>query len=351
MGGDRAPDEIVAGALDAAADGIEIDPLRPRGHRNARPRAGRGDRRDRDAREARRGRAREAGLVARRRCRAVAEGRADAVLSAGNTGAMLAAGLLHLRRLPGCDAAGDRGSDSDAQMAARPSCSTPARTPTRARSTCSSSRTWARSSPRRSSSIARPEVRLLSIGEEPEKGNQLTLEAHALLADERPRASPATPRAATCSQGAADVVVCDGFTGNIALKLLEGTIKTLLDALRTEILATPRGQARRAPDPARGAPAAHAARPGHVRRRVPARPPRPLRDRARQLVPHGDRERDPARRARRRARRRRPPRLAVAGSPVVGRLYDRRAFAQPNEKARSIWQRRVKKSSSESRKS
>ncbi len=42
--------------------------------------------------------------------------------------------------------------------------------------------------------------------------------------------------------GAADVVVCDGFTGNVALKLLEGTIKTLLDALRDEIAATPRGK-------------------------------------------------------------------------------------------------------------
>ena len=42
--------------------------------------------------------------------------------------------------------------------------------------------------------------------------------------------------------GAADVVVCDGFTGNIALKLLEGTIKTVLDSLREEITATPRGK-------------------------------------------------------------------------------------------------------------
>ena len=43
-----------------------------------------------------------------------------------------------------------------------------------------------------------PEVRLLSIGEEDEKGNQLTLEAHALLRDETPSTSRATRRAATC---------------------------------------------------------------------------------------------------------------------------------------------------------
>ena len=51
----------------------------------------------------------------------------------------------------------------------------------RGRITCSSSLTWAPSSPRRSSSLTEPAVRLLSIGEEPEKGNQLTLEAYALL--------------------------------------------------------------------------------------------------------------------------------------------------------------------------
>ena len=43
-------------------------------------------------------------------------------------------------------------------------------------------------------------------------------------------------------RGAADVVVTDGFTGNIALKLLEGTISELLDAVREEITATPRGK-------------------------------------------------------------------------------------------------------------
>jgi glycerol-3-phosphate acyltransferase PlsX len=84
-------------------------------------------------------------------------------------------------------------------------------------------------------------VRLLSIGEEPEKGNQLTLEAHALLAaSELEFAGNAESR--DLLAGAADVVVCDGFTGNVALKLLEGTIKTVLDSLRDEIGSTPRGK-------------------------------------------------------------------------------------------------------------
>jgi glycerol-3-phosphate acyltransferase PlsX len=89
--------------------------------------------------------------------------------------------------------------------------------------------------------LARPEVRLLSIGEEPEKGNQLTLEAHALLAASELEFAGNT-ESRDLLAGAADVVVCDGFTGNVALKLLEGTIKTVLDALRAEIAATSRGK-------------------------------------------------------------------------------------------------------------
>jgi glycerol-3-phosphate acyltransferase PlsX len=89
--------------------------------------------------------------------------------------------------------------------------------------------------------IRNPEVRLLSIGEEREKGNQLTLEAHELLT-----ASDLNFKGNTegrdLLRGAADVVVTDGFTGNVALKLLEGTIRTLLDALRAEITATATGK-------------------------------------------------------------------------------------------------------------
>ena len=84
-------------------------------------------------------------------------------------------------------------------------------------------------------------MRLLSIGEEPEKGNQLTLEAHELLA-----ASDLNFKGNTEGRdilaGASDVVVTDGFTGNVTLKLLEGTILTLFDALRSEITATTLGK-------------------------------------------------------------------------------------------------------------
>jgi phosphate acyltransferase len=87
-----------------------------------------------------------------------------------------------------------------------------------------------------------PEVRLLSIGEEDEKGNQLTLEAHQLLRDDSSLNFKGNAESRDLLRGAADVVVTDGFTGNMALKLLEGTIRELLDALREEITATPAGK-------------------------------------------------------------------------------------------------------------
>jgi glycerol-3-phosphate acyltransferase PlsX len=89
--------------------------------------------------------------------------------------------------------------------------------------------------------VRKPEVRLLSIGEEAEKGNQLTLEAYELLRESDLNFLGNT-ESRDLLRGAADVVVTDGFTGNVALKLLEGTIKELLDALREEISATPRGK-------------------------------------------------------------------------------------------------------------
>src|SRR5437588_184415 len=88
--------------------------------------------------------------------------------------------------------------------------------------------------------VARPRVRLLSIGEEPEKGNQLTLDARELLAasdlDFRGNAE-----GRDVLEGAAEVLVTDGFTGNVVLKAVEGTVRTLLDLLREEITASTPG--------------------------------------------------------------------------------------------------------------
>jgi glycerol-3-phosphate acyltransferase PlsX len=179
----------------------------------------------------------ESSLVAA--VRAVAEGKADAVVSAGNTGAMLAAGLLELRRIPGVlrpaiavPIPAQRGPsvllDSGANADARPE-------------HLLQFATMGAVFAEEILGLERPEVRLLSIGEERGKGNQLTLEAHELLA------ASDLNFMGNCEgrdllAGAADVVVTDGFTGNVALKLLEGTIRTILDAFRAEITATPTGK-------------------------------------------------------------------------------------------------------------
>ena len=173
-------------------------------------------------------------------CRAVGEGRADAVVSAGNTGAMLAAALLELRRLPGVY---------------RPAIAVviPAR---RGPSVLIDSGANAESRPEHLLQfgemgaifaeeileIANPEVRLLSIGEESEKGNELVREAHDLLAAAGDLNFVGNTEGRDLLEGAADVVVCDGFTGNVALKLLEGTIRTVLQGLRDEISSGLRGK-------------------------------------------------------------------------------------------------------------
>ena len=90
--------------------------------------------------------------------------------------------------------------------------------------------------------IRDPEVRLLSIGEEPEKGNQLTIDAHELLRAADHLRFGGNTEGRTLLDGEADVIVTDGFTGNVALKTLEGTVKSLLDALRSELESSTRGR-------------------------------------------------------------------------------------------------------------
>jgi glycerol-3-phosphate acyltransferase PlsX len=239
MGGDRGPDEVVAGAL-AARDGgltpvlygsagIEAHGL------ELRETAGVIGMHEKPA-DAVRSKP-ESSLVAA--VRAVASGDADAVVSAGNTGAILAAGLLELRRVPGVMRPAiavpiparrgpsvliDAGANADARA-----------------EHLLQFATMGSVFAEEILGIADPEVRLLSIGEEPEKGNQLALEAHALLA------ASELNFAGNCEgrdllEGAADVVVTDGFTGNVALKVTEGTIRSVLEAFRAEIVASTRGK-------------------------------------------------------------------------------------------------------------
>ena len=239
MGGDRGPTEIVAGALAARSDtltpvlygdaGLETQALelvettgvvemddKPADVVRSKP---------------------ESSML--RAVRAVHEGRADAVVSAGNTGAMLAAGLLELRRIPGVMRPAiaipiltDRGPsvflDGGANADARPE-------------HLLQFATMGAVFAEEILGVRRPSIRLLSIGEEAEKGNQLTLDAHALLRDSDLNFQ-GNCEGRDVLRGAADVVVTDGFTGNVVLKTLEGTIRTILEGLRAEITATTRGK-------------------------------------------------------------------------------------------------------------
>jgi glycerol-3-phosphate acyltransferase PlsX len=242
MGGDRAPQEIVAGALEAASD--EIEPILF-GRRDELEPLADGlevvhaddvvamDEKPSDAAREKRGSSMFAAS------RAVGEGSAAAVVSAGNTGAMLAAGLLEIRRLPdvhrpaiavplpaigGTSILIDAGANADAR-------------PEHLLQFAHMGAVFAQEV----LSIPEPSVALLSIGEEPDKGNRLVREAHPLLSESGVRFR-GNIEGRDLLQHAADVVVCDGFTGNMALKLMEGTIKTLLEALRAEIAATARGK-------------------------------------------------------------------------------------------------------------
>jgi glycerol-3-phosphate acyltransferase PlsX len=239
MGGDRGPEEVIGGALEAKSENVQPVLVGPGGLDTQglelieAPDVIAMDEKPTDAVRAKP----NSSLVTA--CRAVGEGRADAVVSAGNTGAMLAACLLEIRRLQGVrrpaiavtipSRAGasvllDSGANADAR-------------PEDLVQFAHMGAVFAEEI----LEVRNPEIRLLSIGEEPEKGNQLTLEAHELLA-----ASDLNFRGNTegrdLLRGGADVVVTDGFTGNVALKLLEGTIKNLLDAFREEITATTRGK-------------------------------------------------------------------------------------------------------------
>jgi glycerol-3-phosphate acyltransferase PlsX len=239
LGGDRGPEEIVEGALGAASDDIEPIVFGPRGLDTkglALVETEGAVGMDEPPVEAVRAKP-DSSLVSA--VRAVADGEAQAVVSAGSTGAMLAASLFHIRRLPGVLRPGiavvlparrgpsvliDAGANADARAE-------------HLLQFAHMGATFAEEI----LGVAEPEVRLLSIGEEAEKGSQLALEAHELLRESSLRFAGNT-ESRRLLEGDADVVVTDGFTGNVALKALEGTILTLLDSLRMELGASVRGR-------------------------------------------------------------------------------------------------------------
>ncbi|MGE6378025.1 phosphate acyltransferase PlsX [Peribacillus muralis] len=164
----------------------------------------------------------------------VADGEADACISSGNTGALMAAGLFVVGRidgierpalaptLPTIDGKGfvllDVGANSDAK-------------PEHLLQFAIMGSVYAQ----KVRGIDRPRVGLLNIGTEEKKGNELTKHAFSLLQQSSEISFIGNVEARDLLNGPADVVVTDGFTGNMVLKTLEGTAMSVFTMLKTAL--------------------------------------------------------------------------------------------------------------------
>lgn len=231
MGGDKAPGDILAGAHAAAALGISVVLVGPDGL------AGIGDlpliaaseviAMDDDPAQGVR-RKKDSTLV--RAAEAVRDGKASAMVSAGNTGATMASALLRMGRVKNVN---------------RPAIATPIPVPGHrpnllldAGANAEVQVEWLAQFARMGSIYARhrfgieaPKVGLLSIGEEPGKGDTLRKQAYELLSTTPGIDFIGNVEGRDLMLKTADVIVTDGFTGNVALKTLEGGLKTVIGAL------------------------------------------------------------------------------------------------------------------------
>ena len=238
MGGDNAPRAIVDGALSASTQGIAVElvglasAVESVGSLKLHPASqviGMADEPGRAVRTMK-----DSSIV--RAAERVRDGHASAMVSAGNTGAVAAAALLRMKRIPGVS---------------RPAIATALPVPGRAPKILLDSGAMADCQPdwllqfaqmgsafaRIRYGIEKPKIGLLSIGEEAEKGNQITKAAHVLLRNDNSIDFIGNVEGRDILDGAVDVVVADGFTGNVALKTIEGAIKFLVDQIISILLA------------------------------------------------------------------------------------------------------------------
>jgi phosphate acyltransferase len=242
MGGDHAPGPVVAGARAAAAAGV---PVLLAGPADLAQRIDIGDlgliiasevieMHDDAAQGVRR--KKDSTLV--RAAEAVRDGRASAMISAGNTGATMASALLRMGRIKGVS---------------RPAIATPIPVPGAGPTVLLDAGANSEVQPdwlvqfaqmgsvyaRHRFDIATPRVGLLSIGEEPGKGDTLRKEAYGLLAVAPGIEFIGNVEGRDVMTDTADVIVTDGFTGNVVLKTLEGAMASLVAALLTAFAAEP----------------------------------------------------------------------------------------------------------------
>jgi len=175
--------------------------------------------------------------------KAVAEGRADALVSGGSTGAALAAGLFHVKRA--------RGIHRPALAIAMPVPGAPvllldvgASVEVRPEHLVQFAYMGAAFA-QAVLGVEHPRVALLSNGEEPGRGTPDVIAAHRRLAEAAVGGRLSfvgNVEGTQITEGVADVVVMDGFTGNIALKLMEGVSSKLMRTIRDVAMASPRGR-------------------------------------------------------------------------------------------------------------
>ena len=173
---------------------------------------------------------------------AVADGRADALVSGGSTGAALAAALFRIKR--------GRGIHRPALAALVPVPGAPfllldagANVEVRPEHLVQFAHMGA-AFMEAVMGIARPRVALLSNGEEPERGPDDVVAAHAALAGGGSALNfVGNVEGFAVGTGAADVIVADGFTGNVVLKAMEGTSSVLLGAVRAAATSSVRARA------------------------------------------------------------------------------------------------------------
>jgi glycerol-3-phosphate acyltransferase PlsX len=166
-------------------------------------------------------------------CKLAAKGEADVVISAGNTGACVAAAQLRMRTLEGVGRPGIavilptfHGPVTICDVGANPEPK-----PKHIEQYAIMAGAYATAI----CGIENPRVGLLSIGEEDAKGNNLTKEARKLMRDEPLINFIGNVEGRDLFRGAVDVVVCDGFVGNIILKFTEGIAEGLFQTIMAEL--------------------------------------------------------------------------------------------------------------------
>ena len=238
-GGDHAPDEVVRGALNVAGHHLHV--VLVGSESRVSPLVGNAEHVsvvhapdvigcDEEPAHAARDKTGSSIVVG---LRLIREGRADAFVSAGNTGAVVAASVLHVRRI--------KGVGRPAICTIMPSDPAPiALLDAGANAECRPEHlvqfaVMGQAFAQEVMGLREPKVGLLSIGEESTKGTPEVIEAHRLLSVDPRVRFYGNVEGRDIMDRVVDVVVTDGFTGNVALKTIEGTGRAILKGLRATI--------------------------------------------------------------------------------------------------------------------